>query len=959
MQLGELLDINELRGLCESFTALTGAVTAVLDLEGNILVATGWQDICTRFHRINPLTADRCRESDTVLASRLEQGNSYNVYRCKNGLVDVAVPILVGGKHVGNFFTGQFFLEAPDQGYFARQAKEFGFNEDAYLGALKRAPVFSEEHVRSIMAFFTRLAKVMGEMGLARLRLQEKNAELQASAAIIQSSEDAIIGKSLDGTVTSWNPAAENLFGYTAAEIIGKPIGVLFPPGRLGEEDAILAQLKRGEIVKHFDTERLRKDGTRISLSVSISPIRGVDGKIIGASKIARDITERKRIQDVLSRNERYQRALLDNFPFAVWLKDTESRFLAVNEGFTRIFGGDITGLTGKTDFDIAPPDLAERYREDDRAVMDSREKKNVEEEIVDAGVRKWFETYKAPVIDGAGALLGTVGFARDITERRAAQLALDRERSFLRTLIDTLPDLVWLKNIEGVYLACNHRFEQFFGACEAEIVGKTDYDFVDKTLADFFRQKDRLAMEQDEASVNEEEVVFALDGHREFLETTKMPMRDAQGNLVGILGIGHDITQRKATDRELELHRQHLQELVDTRTAALTASKEAAEAANISKSAFLANMSHEIRTPLNAITGMAHLMKRSGVTPDQATRLDKIVTAGQHLLELINSILDLSKIEAGKFAIDESVVSVESIVANVTSILAEPARSKKINLVSAKSVLPHPLLGDSARLQQALLNYATNAIKFTESGGSVTLRVKVIEDHSDSALLRFEVQDTGIGIAAGTLPKLFASFEQADNSTTRKYGGTGLGLAITKRLALLMGGEAGAESVLGAGSTFWFTARLKKGVADSSHPHVFIPDTERQLRKRYAGYRILVIDDEIVNREVAQALLEDVGLIVDTAENGSDAVLKARNTAYAAIFMDMQMPVMDGLAATKILREIPACQKTPIIAMTANAFAEDRQRCLDAGMNDFLAKPFEPDNLYAMTLKWIGQTDG
>ena len=388
-----------------------------------------------------------------------------------------------------------------------------------------------------------------------------------------------------------------------------------------------------------------------------------------------------------------------------------------------------------------------------------------------------------------------------------------------------------------------------------------------------------------------------------------------------------------------------------------LILAKEAAETANIAKSAFLANMSHEIRTPMNGIVGMCHVLRREGITQQQARRLDTIETSAEHLLGIINNILDLSKIEAGKFALEEVSVDIETLLANVSSILSERANAKGIRLVIQSDLLPRNLVGDLTRLQQALLNYATNAVKFTEKG-TVTLRSLRQEETDDCAIVRFEVQDTGIGIAPEAMSRLFNAFEQADNSMTRKYGGTGLGLAITRRLAELMGGEAGAESTPGVGSTFWFTVKLKKGLQGN------VAETETDLnaaaliRQRHHGSRILVADDVPVNREVAGLMLESVDLVVDLADDGAQAVALARKTNYRAIFMDMQMPNMNGLEATRCIREIPGYRNTPIIAMTANAFAEDRTKCLEAGMNDFLIKPFDPDTLFAVLLRSLARID-
>jgi CheY-like chemotaxis protein len=359
----------------------------------------------------------------------------------------------------------------------------------------------------------------------------------------------------------------------------------------------------------------------------------------------------------------------------------------------------------------------------------------------------------------------------------------------------------------------------------------------------------------------------------------------------------------------------------------------------------------------MNGIVGMVDILRREGVTSQQGRRLETIDTAAQLLLGIITNILDLSKIEAGKFVLEEAPVAIGSLTANVTSILSERADAKGLRMVIQTEPLPGNLVGDPTRLQQALLNYATNAVKFTDRG-SVTLRVLPVEEADVSVLVRFEVRDTGIGIPAEAMSRLFSAFEQADNSMTRRYGGTGLGLAITRRLAELMGGSAGAESTPGKGSTFWFTARLRK-VASAVAPHATADaavDAEALVRQRYSGCRVLVVDDEPVNREVAAIQLEAAGLMVDTAENGAEACELAKQFGYAAILMDMQMPKMNGLDATRLIHELPGYRDTPIVAMTANAFPEDKKLCIEAGMNGFLIKPFDPPTLFGNLLDALGR---
>ena len=804
---------------------------------------------------------------------------------------------------------------------------------------------------------------------------------------MVERSPDGVVVYWPDGSVQEANAAFARLTGYQPHELLAL---------HLWELDANLTRAQALDLLTSTSatTEPLlllrqirRNDGSLIAVEINASRMVLDDRTVYYC--ICRDVTERLAAAEALRAGEARYRATFDNSAVGIAESTLDGRRISVNPRMCQITGYDHDTLMQMGDSDLLHPDERPEDRTWLRRLI-AGEVPSVRLEL--QGVRRdgssvWVARTSSLARNSLGKPQHVISIIEDITERKRIEAELAEHRlhleaqvdqrtaelqtamraqaaseHFLRSIADNIPDMVGYWDASRVLRFANRPYEAWYG-CGHEVVGLERASM----LGDPEDEPGEMAFAAalgGEPQHFEYELVNRL-GERRMAWVHYVPdWRD--NRVVGLFVLISDISVIK----QAELRLQALNEQ-------LTIARDRAEAANRAKTAFLANISHEIRTPMNAIIGLTHLMRRDLGDDIARERLGKVADAAHHLLNVINDVLDLSKIESGKMHLDQTDFSVEAVLQRACSMVADGARGKGLQLaVQHDEGLPPMLRGDPTRLSQALLNLMSNAVKFT-SQGSILLRCTAEPSGGDGGAtqLRFAVHDTGAGVSPDKLPSLFDAFEQADSSTTRRYGGTGLGLAITRRLARLMGGDAAAQSVPGQGSCFWFTARFaparREALPDATTNDGSIraalaglprPDADPGLpwadelafRNRHHGARVLLAEDNPINREVARELLIAVDLVVDVASNGEEAVRLAEQHDYDLVLMDMQMPVMDGLEAARRLRATDRHARTPILAMTANAFGDDRQACLDAGMDDHLAKPVDPALLYAMIGRWL-----
>lgn len=969
----------------------------------------------------------------------------------------------------------------------------------------------------------------IGAIALDITERQRSEAALARLAAIVESSEDAIIGKTLDGIVTSWNAGAERIFGYRAGEILGRSIAILFPEDYREEETEILRKIGRGESIEHYQTVRQRKDGARIQVSVGISPVLDGGGTIIGISTIIRDISDRYRIEQALQRSESRFQQIVSASPSLIYtvVRDPDGtvHYTYLSPAFEDIFEFPIeVGLNGPS-LRFVHPDDRPAYLE---AVARSAELDRLFHHqwriVTPSGKVKWIEASSRPERRENGEF-AWYGVLQDITDHKQAEQQLELQAIITRNMAE---GICLLRADDQIIVYTNPKFDRMFGYEAGELLGRhistldhptdtlgaeeidqailallatgessfetrnvrkdgsvlwchataarfkhpdhgevfvvvrqdiTARKQAEEALQQRFRQESALASITGaiRQSLDFEEILattvtevrqtlevdrvvvyrFNPDGRGDFLlESVGSDWKPLVGSAnawentylqetgggcfqnhetfvvddiysIGLQSCHLEILERfqarayavapifsgnslwglfaiyqnsrprawqeweiellqQIADRlaiaiqQSELYRQVQIELGERQSAERSAKRamRSAEAANAAKSAFVANMSHELRTPLNLILGFARVMANDPDLPaEHREHVEIVQRSGDHLLGLINDILDLSKIEAGRYTIEEQAFDLIGSIDNLRALLSEWVHSKNLHLsIEISPAVPRSIVSDRQRLHQVLLNLLGNAIKFTERGG-IGLRVTVADSpvsRDDNELtLQFEIADTGIGIAPAELEAIFDAFVQA-RSEGHSIGGTGLGLTISRKILHLMGGEISARSVPGEGSTFVVTLPVRRAIELASLSGSLVPRAI-EIVPGQPIRRLLIVDDRSDNRLLLTRFLDKPGLELREAENGLEAVEIWREWRPHLIWMDIRLPLLDGYAATERIRALEPDGTTIVIALTAQASEEDRERSLAAGCNDYISKPFQEEILFRKMQEYLG----
>lgn len=771
-------------------------------------------------------------------------------------------------------------------------------------------------------------------------------------AAIVESSDDAIIAKNLDGIIQACNAAAERLFGYQPGELIGQSVRVLIPHDRQREEDDILARIRQGHRVDHFETVRLTRDGRPIDISLTVSPVHDASGAIIGVSKTARDITQRKQAAAALAAQQEWFRVTLGSIGDGIIASDPDGHVTYMNgvaETLTGWTNGDATGKPLVDVFHIVNETTRQPVQNPAGVVIRSGHVVGLANHTVlisRDGTERPITDSAAPIRDDHGRILGVVLVFRDFTEQQRAEEAIAEQREWFETTLESIGDAVIATDVRGRIVFMNPIAEHMTGwridaardhACTEifNIVNETTRRVVENPVT-------RVLQDGVIVGLANHTILIAADGTERPIDDSGAPIRNRDGRIVGVVLVFHDVSDRRRLETEREAaagERERL--LVAERTA-----RAEAERANRLKDDFVAMVSHELRTPLNAILGWTDMMLRK--QNDQATvarGLDIVARNTRLQTQLISDLLDVSRIVSGKLRLDMQSVHLASVIDAAVEIVQHTADQKGVEIERQLDTSIGPVAGDPARLQQVVWNLLSNALKFTPNGGRV--RIVLRRAGSQAEII---VEDNGAGIPPDFLPYVFDRFQQADASRTRRFGGLGLGLSIVRSLVEFHGGTVQAASG-GEGKGSTFTIGLPTGAPAEVRTAALATARNESVEDiSLANIRVLVVEDEPDAAEFVTNLLESHGAFVVSAASAREALEAVVHARPDILISDIGLPEMDGYQLMEQIRKMDVANGggIPGVALTAFARSEDRTRALRAGYQTHLAKPIESTELVA-----------
>lgn len=797
-----------------------------------------------------------------------------------------------------------------------------------------------------VIAFYVRRTRATAEAGdTGRAYL----------AAITASSDDAIITKNLDGVIEWCNAAAERIFGYAAAELVGRSVSILIPPDRQAEETAILSRLVKGERVDHFETVRLAKDGHPIDVSLTISPVRDGSGTIIGASKVARDITDQKRAAALLAAQREWFQVTLSSIGDGVIACDVSLRVTFMNGTAEKLTGWMLADAIGRPVveiFHLVDETTRTQLENPCAKVIQSGQIRDIGSRamlLARDGNERPIADSAAPIRDAHGATIGVVLVFHDISARRRIEAAMIEQREWLETTLRSIGDAVIATDDHGAVVFMNPIAEKLTGWSAEAARGRSCKDIFnivnEQTRETVINPIDRVLVEGTIVGLANHTVLIAADGTERPIDDSGAPIKSQAGKIVGAVLVFRDITERRRREQDRATNAAEREKLLEAERRARTDAERASRA----KDDFVAMVSHELRTPLNVILGWTKLLKGPPVKPRETIErgLEVVERNTRIQAQLISDLLDMSRVIAGKMRIEMEYLDAAAIVQEATQTVQPAATAKQINIHRALDTTVGPILADPARLNQCVWNLLSNAIKFTPDGGNVNVTLR-----RDGSNVEIIVSDDGIGIPADLLPSIFERFRQGEDVTTRRYGGLGLGLAIVKELVQAHGGTVRAES---AGEDKGATFRLLLPIGHAGQrPTIRATVAERPVSLK--NVRVLLVEDDADTRDLLRRLLEEHQADVRAIGSAQSALDTLTSAVPNIIVCDIGLPDIDGYELIRRVRRLDAENggTVPAIAVTAYARPEDRTSALRAGYQAHIAKPIEPSELVSAIARLV-----